>query len=163
MKLKPNFRISLFLWNKKHFLLLLLLFGVTSNREFWMWKKKETMAESEIATATKPRVRRFVRVGIFLISHSNYVRYTLLLNLSFCLCFAEFEFQSDCTMNNRVAFFSFIGFVSGIVALLLLPMLAKNTYISENALMPGYTLSLYFSKSLFFKFLLGTVWFKLLN
>ncbi|CAL5186267.1 unnamed protein product [Lathyrus oleraceus] len=63
------------------------------------------MAESETVTATKPRVRRFVRFGIFLISHSNYV--------------------------------SFIGFVSGIVALLLLPILAKNTYISENALMPG--------------------------
>ncbi|XP_058778629.1 uncharacterized protein LOC131652702 [Vicia villosa] len=63
------------------------------------------MAERETVMATKPRVRRFVRVGIFLISHSNYV--------------------------------SFIGFVSGIVALLLLPILAKNTYISENALMPG--------------------------
>ncbi|XP_052111748.1 uncharacterized protein LOC107471815 [Arachis duranensis] len=32
---------------------------------------------------------------------------------------------------------SVICFIAGIVALLLLPVLAKNTYISENALMPG--------------------------
>ncbi|RYR32551.1 hypothetical protein Ahy_A10g047092 isoform C [Arachis hypogaea] len=31
---------------------------------------------------------------------------------------------------------SVICFIAGIVALLLLPVLAKNTYISENALMP---------------------------
>ncbi|CAJ2665309.1 unnamed protein product [Trifolium pratense] len=63
------------------------------------------MAENENVTAKKPRVRPIVRLGIFLISHSNYV--------------------------------SLICFVSGIVALLLLPILAKNTYVSENALMPG--------------------------
>ncbi|PNX57239.1 glycosylphosphatidylinositol anchor attachment 1 [Trifolium pratense] len=78
------------------------------------------MAENENVTAKKPRVRPIVRLGIFLISHSNYV--------------------------------SLICFVSGIVALLLLPILAKNTYVSENALMPGYTLSVTFPKSLLFLF-----------
>ncbi|KAG6546347.1 hypothetical protein Mapa_012388 [Marchantia paleacea] len=32
---------------------------------------------------------------------------------------------------------SFFCYAAGVVAILLLPMLAKNTYISENALMPG--------------------------
>ncbi|GAU31851.1 hypothetical protein TSUD_114620 [Trifolium subterraneum] len=69
------------------------------------------MAENENVTANKPkpRVRPIVRLGIFLISHSNYV--------------------------------SLLCFVAGIVALLVLPIFAKNTYVSENALMPGYTLS----------------------
>ncbi|EEF40957.1 conserved hypothetical protein [Ricinus communis] len=34
-------------------------------------------------------------------------------------------------------FFSVICCIAGVLALLLLPVLAKNTYISENALMPG--------------------------
>ncbi|KAJ4973309.1 hypothetical protein NE237_006483 [Protea cynaroides] len=34
-------------------------------------------------------------------------------------------------------FVSVVCFTAGIVALLLLPVLAKNTYVSENALMPG--------------------------
>lgn len=34
-------------------------------------------------------------------------------------------------------FFSVVCCISGVLALLLLPVLAKNTYISENALMPG--------------------------
>ncbi|CAJ1946665.1 unnamed protein product [Sphenostylis stenocarpa] len=56
-------------------------------------------------SSAKPRVRPIVRIGIFLISHSNIV--------------------------------SLICFLAGVLALLLLPVLAKNTYISENALMPG--------------------------
>nr|KYP54849.1 Glycosylphosphatidylinositol anchor attachment 1 protein [Cajanus cajan] len=55
--------------------------------------------------SAKPRARPIVRLGIFLISHSNIV--------------------------------SVVCFTAGVVALLLLPILAKNTYISENALMPG--------------------------
>ncbi|KAH1132139.1 hypothetical protein GLYMA_05G003600v4 [Glycine max] len=62
------------------------------------------MGASENNSA-KPRVRPIVRLGIFLISHSNIV--------------------------------SVVCFIAGVVALLLLPILAKNTYISENALMPG--------------------------
>ncbi|XP_060669816.1 uncharacterized protein LOC132799369 [Ziziphus jujuba] len=34
--------------------------------------------------------------------------------------------------------FSIVFCTAGILALLLLPVLAKNTYIFENALMPGY-------------------------
>ncbi|XP_050380874.1 uncharacterized protein LOC126798085 [Argentina anserina] len=34
-------------------------------------------------------------------------------------------------------FFSVVFFTAGVLALLLLPVLAKNTYISENSLMPG--------------------------
>uniref|UniRef100_A0A7C9D3R6 Uncharacterized protein n=1 Tax=Opuntia streptacantha TaxID=393608 RepID=A0A7C9D3R6_OPUST len=39
-------------------------------------------------------------------------------------------------MSHRVLF-SFLCCIAGLVALLVLPSLAKNTYISENALMPG--------------------------
>ncbi|GAB4848082.1 hypothetical protein Ancab_002744 [Ancistrocladus abbreviatus] len=39
-------------------------------------------------------------------------------------------------MSHRVVF-SFICCIAGVIALFLLPVLAKNTYISENALMPG--------------------------
>ncbi|GAB2279026.1 hypothetical protein Dimus_013689 [Dionaea muscipula] len=39
-------------------------------------------------------------------------------------------------MSHRIIF-SFVCCIAGVVALLLLPVLAKNTYISENALMPG--------------------------
>ncbi|KAL2894466.1 Glycosylphosphatidylinositol anchor attachment 1 protein [Bienertia sinuspersici] len=39
-------------------------------------------------------------------------------------------------MSHRVIV-SFLCFIAGVIALLLLPILAKNTYISENALMPG--------------------------
>ncbi|XP_027357942.1 glycosylphosphatidylinositol anchor attachment 1 protein [Abrus precatorius] len=62
------------------------------------------MGECE-SNSAKPRARPIVRLGIFLVSHSNIV--------------------------------SVVCFVAGVVALLLLPVLAKNTYISENALMPG--------------------------
>lgn len=65
----------------------------------------ETMVENDSVPEKKPRIRPIVRLGFFLISHSNYV--------------------------------SLLCFVSGIVALLLLPILANNTYTSENALMPG--------------------------
>jgi glycosylphosphatidylinositol transamidase len=34
--------------------------------------------------------------------------------------------------------FSVVFSAAGVLALLLLPLLAKNTYISENALMPGF-------------------------
>ncbi|KAG1327726.1 putative glycosylphosphatidylinositol anchor attachment 1 protein [Cocos nucifera] len=34
-------------------------------------------------------------------------------------------------------FVSVVCCITGLIALLLLPVLAKNTYISENALMPG--------------------------
>ncbi|WVZ14647.1 hypothetical protein V8G54_012213 [Vigna mungo] len=66
--------------------------------------RREDMGANENSSA-KPRVRPIVRLGIFLISHSNIV--------------------------------SLVCFLAGVVALLLLPVLAKNTYISENALMPG--------------------------
>lgn len=39
-------------------------------------------------------------------------------------------------MSHRVLF-SFLCCIAGLIALLVLPSLAKNTYISENALMPG--------------------------
>ncbi|XP_057532056.1 uncharacterized protein LOC130810120 [Amaranthus tricolor] len=39
-------------------------------------------------------------------------------------------------MSHRVIV-SFLCCIAGVIALLLLPVLAKNTYISENALMPG--------------------------
>ncbi|OIW18654.1 hypothetical protein TanjilG_13406 [Lupinus angustifolius] len=38
---------------------------------------------------------------------------------------------------SHSSFFSVICLIAAVVALLLLPVLAKNTYISENALMPG--------------------------
>ncbi|KAK7303065.1 hypothetical protein RJT34_13964 [Clitoria ternatea] len=62
------------------------------------------MGESE-SNSTKVRARPVVRLGMFLISHNNFV--------------------------------SVICFTAGLVALLLLPVLANNTYISKNALMPG--------------------------
>jgi glycosylphosphatidylinositol transamidase len=117
------------------------------------------MAENKNVTAKKPRVRPIVRLGIFLISHSNYVRYTLLSCSSSSEFEFEYEFEFNYWINNCVSFFSLICFVSGIVALLLLPILAKNTYVSENALMPGSILSLTFPKSLLFLsfYLLDTV------
>ena len=42
-------------------------------------------------------------------------------------------------VSNFALCSSVICLMAGVVALLLLPLLAKNTYISENALMPGYT------------------------
>ncbi|KAL8138240.1 hypothetical protein V2J09_004241 [Rumex salicifolius] len=44
-------------------------------------------------------------------------------------------------MSHRVIV-SFLFFFAGIIALLLLPALAKSTYISENALMPGSVTSM---------------------
>ncbi|KAM0954028.1 putative GPI transamidase component Gaa1 [Dioscorea sansibarensis] len=38
---------------------------------------------------------------------------------------------------SRSTLFSVVCCIAGLIALLLLPVLAKNTYISENALMPG--------------------------
>lgn len=80
----------------------------------------------------KQRARPIVRIGIFLISHSNFVRLPFSLSqLSFIL-FTSFSFS-----HRRFVFCSVVCFIAGVVALLLLPILAKNTYISENALMPG--------------------------
>jgi hypothetical protein len=99
----------------------------------------ETMVENDSVPEKKPRIRPIVRLGFFLISHSNYVRYTLRYIHTFFIWIWIWIWRINewVRITVLVGFFSLLCFVSGIVALLLLPILANNTYTSENALMPG--------------------------
>ncbi|KAL7190330.1 hypothetical protein ACSBR2_022581 [Camellia fascicularis] len=74
------------------------------------------MVESE---PLKPKPRPIVRIGIFFISHSLLIRASPMVQIG----------QKG---SNSV-----VCCTAGVLALLLLPVLAKNTYISENALVPG--------------------------
>lgn len=92
------------------------------------------MEEDEVKTddgSPKIKPRPIVQLGIFLISHSPVFRLT---------CFRH-HFASQCLLVSmfwlRWWCYSVVFSAAGVMALLLLPLLAKNTYISENALMPG--------------------------
>lgn len=123
------------------------------------------MAESETPAA---RRRPLVRLGIFLISHSVLVRYVWFLMIDLYVFKSQFiDYWSE--FNDSDGGFEFwiwireynggLGCVSvvfcaaGILALLLLPVLAKNTYISENALMPGQFIRFLFFLFSFYSFL----------
>lgn len=94
--------------------------------------------EEEVKTddgSPKIKPRPIVQLGIFLISHSPVFRLT---------CFRH-HFASQCLLVSmfwlRWWCYSVVFSAAGVMALLLLPLLAKNTYISENALMPGLNVS----------------------
>lgn len=105
---------------------------------------KTKMGESESENeAPKVKLRPIVRLGMFLISHSHLLRYP---RTYFSLFLHSFIHSFIALILILVwcffCFFSVVCCTAGVLTLLLLPLLAKNTYISENALMPGLTFSL---------------------
>lgn len=108
------------------------------------------MAETEPA---KPSPRPIIRIGLYFMSHNTLVRFIRFLSFSrLIVLFLElFLFAFGIHSAKKIGsvldyvLLKFANFVesslvccaAGVLALFFLPVLAKNTYISENALMPG--------------------------
>lgn len=90
--------------------------------------------ESSAKQETQPKPRLIVRLGVFLASHHILFRFTL---ISPYVCSLNPSFGPFFLTHPSPFEISVICCFAGIIALLLLPSLAKNTYLSENALIPG--------------------------
>jgi len=77
-----------------------------------------------------------VRLGVFLVSHHILFRFTI-LSPSCCSLNPSFHPFSFPKLTIHHFPVSVLCCSAGIITLLLLPSLAKNTYLSENALIPG--------------------------
>ena len=92
----------------------------------------KSLAEQE----TQPKPRLIVRLGVFLASHRILFRFTI-LSPSCCSLNPSFHPFSFPKLTIHHFPVSVLCCSAGIITLLLLPSLAKNTYLSENALIPG--------------------------
>jgi len=84
----------------------------------------------------QPKPRLIVRIGVFLASHHILFRFTI-LSPSCCSLNPSFHPFSFPKLTIHHFPVSVLCCSAGIITLLLLPSLAKNTYLSENALIPG--------------------------
>jgi GPI-anchor transamidase subunit GAA1 len=90
--------------------------------------------ESSAKQEKQPKPRLIVRLGLFLASHHIFFRFAI----NFFPLAAVFSAYFLVPLTHSSPFgVSVICCCAGIVALFLLPSLAKNTYLSENALIPG--------------------------